>query len=200
MSLFTKIQRFTAGGFGLAAIFLLLPFMTISCDNQKIITLGGFDLLVGVEVKTIRELDEKTFINLEKLLLRTPDNAAEHAGFEMKDEIKEVPPAPSDHSPANRYAIILMITCLVGIGIILLKDYTTSQYIGTLLSLIAIVSTLLIPQQFTQLASATYLSGALVAKREVGFYLVLLCLCCILGMNLFALFRDQFTYEDAELT
>ncbi|GAB4011724.1 hypothetical protein GCM10028808_25990 [Spirosoma migulaei] len=199
MSLFTKIQRFTAGGFGLAAIFLLLPFLTISCDNQKIITLGGIDLLIGVEVKTIRELDEKTFINLEKLLMRTPDNEVERAGFDVKDAIKPVPADPSDHSPANRYAIILMVTCLLGIGIILLNDYTTSQYIGTLLSLIALIATLLTPQQFTQLASATYLTGALVVKREIGFYLVLLCLCCTLGMNLFALFRDQFMYEDAEL-
>jgi hypothetical protein len=61
MDFFTKIKRATSGLFGIASICFFLPFLTISCGNDKIVSLNGLDLLIGIDKSVVENIDKNSY-------------------------------------------------------------------------------------------------------------------------------------------
>lgn len=48
----TRLTPLSTATYGLALLCFFLPFLTLSCQNTKIVTLTGFQLVTGVTVKS----------------------------------------------------------------------------------------------------------------------------------------------------
>jgi hypothetical protein len=64
-------KKVSSGLFGLAVIFFILPFITVSCGGQLVLTLNGVQLVTGTSAPTGFPNDPDSRIDPEPLVQLT---------------------------------------------------------------------------------------------------------------------------------
>ncbi|MBP7147732.1 MAG: hypothetical protein KBD01_09320 [Acidobacteria bacterium] len=184
----TKAGKFSPALFGLALACFVMPFMSVSCQGQKLVSLTGLQLMTGAEVKP--EMPDQ-FLEMMKAGAPTggpgqpemdPAQAQQMLGAMMGG-------APAQQVGRNGMAIGAFVCGLAALALTLaLRKYGV---LPAVLGAAAVV--LLIVMKTKAEGNLGPTMGMLQVNFEIGYWLAIVSFCCAAACNGYHwhVYRDQ---------
>lgn len=153
--------------FGLALMCFFLPWITVSCSGQKIVTLSGIQLATGTTIK-----EPKMFEGSER-----PYSYAKRSK------------GSSERIKGDIFAIIALLASIGGIGMGFLKDRESS--IGSAVTgSIGVISLIILSIRLNNQILKEG-GGLLQLDYRIGFYLTLFFFLSATVINIYSLVSDK---------